>query len=219
MGTIRKGTQLTLKNIKRAGRPAKNDPGIRHSSRMKFSKLTSFHLTIKVRENKADIQSKKLLKALHHAIARARLKNLKVIHYTLEYNHVHLLVETNDHRILHAGMQALGISFSKAINKVKSLKGHVYKHRYHQRKIGSARELKNVLLYIFNNGKKHKRTNKRIDLYNSAIVEPRLNLLLTKEANLIWADIKTNLTLRSYQRYLSGILDPGSHYFKALEFL
>jgi REP element-mobilizing transposase RayT len=216
---IRKGTQLCLLNRKRAGRPAKNDPGIRHRSRMKINKPTSFHLTIKVRENKADIQSKKLLKALHHAIGRARLKNLKVVHYTLEYNHVHLLVETNDHRILHAGMQALGISFSKAINKLKSYKGSVYKHRYHQRRIGSARELKNVLLYIFNNGRKHKRTTRRIDPFNSLLVEPRLNFLFPLEAKLIWADMKANLALRSYQRLLSGVLDPGSVFFKALEFL
>lgn len=170
MRKIRKNTQLSLINPKGAGRPAKNDKGIRHTARERISKLTALHLTIKVRENKADIKNKRLLRALHHAIMRARLKGLRIIHYTLEFNHVHLLVEASNNEVLHKGMQALGISFSKAINKVKSLKGTVYKHRYHFRKIGSRREYKIVLNYIVGNGIKHKRTKALIDPYNSCVI-------------------------------------------------
>ncbi|MDD4975224.1 MAG: transposase [Bacteriovorax sp.] len=104
---------------------------------------------IKVRENKANIKNKRILKSLHHAIKRARLKKLRIIHYTLEYNHVHLLVEASSNEILHKGMQALGISLSKAVNKISQLKGGVYKHRYHFRKINSRCELKNAIHYIF----------------------------------------------------------------------
>lgn len=167
MKKIRKGKQLSLINPKGAGRPAKNDQGIRHTSRKKFQKALSLLLTIKVRENKADIQSKRMLKRLHHAIYRARLKGLRIIHYTLEYNHVHLLVEAGNHEILHKGMQALGISLSKSINRLKNKKGAVYKHRYHFRQISSPRDLRNVVNYILNNGIKHKRCDTRENPYNS----------------------------------------------------
>ncbi|MDD4976655.1 MAG: hypothetical protein PHY93_20025 [Bacteriovorax sp.] len=92
MKKIRKNTQLSLVNPKRAGRPVTVDIGIRHISRERLKRPTALHLTIKVRENKANIKNKRILKALHHAIKRARLKKLRIIHYTIEYNHVHLLV-------------------------------------------------------------------------------------------------------------------------------
>lgn len=167
----KKSKQLSLINRSGAGRPARVDRGIRHIAREIIKKKTALHLTIKVRANKADIKSKVVLKALHHAIKRARLKNLKIIHYTLEYNHVHLLVEASGNQVLHAGMQALGISLSKAINRIKYCSGGVYKHRYHLRKINSLRDYKNVLNYILSNGIKHKRTSSALDPYNSKVVD------------------------------------------------
>jgi REP element-mobilizing transposase RayT len=161
-------------NIKRVGRPAKVNIGIRHVSRERFYKPSALHITIKVRENKADIQSKRILKALHHAIRRARFQRLRIIHYTLEYNHVHLVVEADNNRILQKGMQALGISFSKGINKIKQLKGTVYKHRYHLRKLKSKREFKNALHYVFRNGIKHKRAFSLLDPYNSLAAEKKI---------------------------------------------
>lgn len=211
MKKIRKNTQLTLINPKRCGRKALHDKGIRHTSREIINKPTSLHLTIKVRENKADIQNKRLLKSLHHAIKRARLKSLRVIHYTLEYNHLHLLVEADNNKHLGQSMQALGISLAKAINKYKGVKGAVYKHRYHLRKIHTARELKNVLHYIFQNGMKHKRCKSVLDLYNSAIAE-RLLLRLYPKLALIQFD-----HLFKLQFQLFSILDPGRVNFKTLE--
>ena len=75
MKKIRKNTQLSLINPKGAGRLALHDVGIRHTARPKITRLTALHLTIKVRSNKADIKSKKVLRVFHHAIKRARLKN------------------------------------------------------------------------------------------------------------------------------------------------
>lgn len=203
---IRKNTQLSLTNLKNAGRPAIVDIGIRHISRERVNKPTPLHLTIKVRENKANIRNKRILKALHHAIKRARFKKLKVIHYTLEYNHIHLLVETSDNKILQTGMQALGISLSKAINKIKQLKGGVYKHRYHFRKLNSRRELKNVLHYIFKNGLKHKRSYSMLDPYNSFVAEKRI------PADIEYKITKSVFLLR-LRSELRELLDQGNVYF------
>lgn len=201
----------TLTNPKGAGRKPIHDKGIRHISREIIERPSSLHITIKVRANKADIQNKKILKALHRAIMRARFKSLKVIHYTLEYNHVHLLVECASNYRLGRAMQAFGICFAKAINKAKLSKGTVYKHRYHLRKIRSAQDLKRVINYIFSNGIKHKRTKSIIDPYNSSIAEKRLTLLYPKLA------LKPSTFLMKLQFSLFGLLDPGKIYFKRLE--
>ena len=196
MKKITKHTQLSLLNRKRSGRPAKVDIGIRHIRRERINKPSALHLTIKVRENKADIQNKRILKALHHAIKRARLQKLRVIHYTLEYNHAHLVVEARDNKVLHKGMQAFGISIAKAINKMKQVKGSVYKHRYHLRKLKTRREFRNAVLYVFGNGIKHKRAMSRLDLYNSLTAEKRIKADIQKSIEKSWALSKLKEDLR-----------------------
>ena len=116
-------------------------------------------------------------------------------------------------------MQALGISFSKAINKVKSVKGRVYKHRYHLRKLTSARDLKNVLHYIFNNGIHHRRTSSLLDPYNSMVAEERLELIYQGRAKKIRADIVKSEFLKHLGMQLRGVLDKGDKYFNGLRFL
>lgn len=219
MKKVRKGTQLTLSNWKRAGRPAIHDKGIRHIAREIIKKSTSLHLTIKVRENKADIKNKQVLKILHYAIRRSRIKGLRIIHYTLEYNHIHLLVEAADKQTVHQGMQSFGITFAKKINAIKRLKGTVYKHRYHLRKINSPRELKNVLYYIFNNGIHHKRTSTVLDPYNTLPAFKSLKFLYGHWSNKIEADIKKSWFLSELKKELSFLLNEGQIHFKALEFV
>ena len=168
MKKIRKGTQFKLTNPKNAGRPAIHDIGIRHTRREEISRARPLHLTIKL--IRADIQNKTILKGLRHAILRARLQGLRIIHYSLEHDHVHLYAESGNNKILAKGMKALGVSLVKKINRFCKTKGTCYKTRYHLRVLRSASEVKNVLNYILKNGIKHKRTNSVIDPYNSALV-------------------------------------------------
>ena len=183
MKKLRKGTQLKLENPKNAGRPAIHDKGIRHTSRQEIRRPTPLHLTVKL--IRADIQNKLILQGLRHAILRARLQGLRVIHYSLEKDHVHLYVESSDNLVLAKGMKAFGVALVKRINKFFKRKGSFYKTRYHLRLLKSATEVKNVLNYILKNGIKHKRSRSIIDPYNSALAFHDFKILGVK---LIWAD-------------------------------
>ncbi|MGZ3789003.1 MAG: hypothetical protein ACXVLQ_10790 [Bacteriovorax sp.] len=157
----------TLFNIKGAGRPAIHDRGIRHIVRDEIKRTTPLHLTVKIEGKKAGIKNKNTLKVLHHAIKKARLLGLRILHYTLEYDHVHLLVETDNKKILGRGMQSFGICFSKGINKIKQTSGRVFKTRYHFRRLETPTECKNALNYILGNTIKHKHSSSIISPYNS----------------------------------------------------
>jgi REP element-mobilizing transposase RayT len=89
-----------LLNIKGAGRPAIHDRGIRHIARDDIKKITPLHLTIKIEAKKAGIKNKITLKLLHHSIKKTRLLGLRILHYSLEYDHIHLLVEADDKKTL-----------------------------------------------------------------------------------------------------------------------
>ncbi|MBC7427185.1 MAG: transposase [Bacteriovorax sp.] len=211
MKKIRKGFQLKLTNPKNAGRPAIHDQGIRHTKREEISRPRPLHLTIKL--IRADIQNKIFLKALRHAIVRARLQGLKIIHYSLEHDHIHLYAESSDNKTLGSGMKALGVSLVKKINIYFKRKGTCYKTRYHLRILRSASEVKNVINYILKNGIKHKRTNSVIDPYNSALVlhDFRIVGMKVKPAD--------NKIVKNEQSLLREVLDELSLFRKELRFI
>ena len=118
---------------------------------------------------------------LKKAIFNARKKGLRIIHFSLEYDHVHLLVEAADNVELGKGMQSFGVTLSKAINRMRKMKGTVYKHRYHFRQISSSRELKYVMKYIFSNGVKHGTAKTIINPFNSIRAEMKSYLFYNKK--------------------------------------
>ncbi|MGZ3787896.1 MAG: transposase [Bacteriovorax sp.] len=205
MKLLRRNTQISLINIKGAGRPAIHDAGIRHTSRPFLKKPSSLHLTVKIKKNKAGIKNKSILILLKRAILNTRRQGLKVIHYSLEYDHVHLLIEAENNHVLGKGMQAFGVTLSKAINRMRKLKGGVYKHRYHFRKISGARELKNVMNYIFTNGLKHKTAQNIANPYNSIRAEKKYFLFCKSKLE--------------FDLELMNLLDKGRIFYQALEFI
>lgn len=201
MKRLRKGTQLKLTNPKNAGRKAIHDKGIRHIERELITFTRALHLTVKL--NKADIQNKSILKALRYAICRARIQGLKIIHYSLEHNHIHLYAEADNNEVLAKGMKAFGVCLVKRINKFFKTVGTVYKHRYHLRILKSASDVKNVINYILKNGIKHKRTKHILDRYNSAIVIHDLKIIGVK---LSKADIQKSDEFKLLKSILSELV-------------
>lgn len=197
--------QQSFLNMKGAGRPAKHDRGIRHIARDEFKRLTVLHLTVKIDRTKAGLKNKQTLKLLWHAIKKARLKGLKIVHYTLEFDHVHLLVEADNKAVLGTGMQSFGITLSKGINKLKGLKGQVFKTRYHFRKLRTPTEVKKVIHYILGNSIKHK-SSSFINQYNSLVrVDCFRELYPGFEMGLI-STIEESDFLHRLRTYLSYLL-------------
>ena len=186
----------TLFNPHRAGRPAIHDRGIRHISRDPIKRLTALHLTIKIIRDKAGLKNKAMLKVLQQAIVKARGKGLAVIHYTLEFDHIHLLVESGDHQELGKAMQSLGVSLSMAINRLRKAKGRVFKTRYHLRKLKTPTEIKNVISYILNNTIKHRASKTPLSIFNSFIALTGMKSLeksLVKEFGLLHDNLITEV--------------------------
>jgi len=174
----------TLFNPHRAGRPAIHDRGIRHTSRDPIKRLTALHLTINIMREKAGLKNKAVLKVLQRAIVNARKKGLAVIHYTLEFDHIHLLVESGDHQELGKAMQSLGVCFSKAINRLRGIKGTVFKTRYHLRKLKTPTEIRNVIKYILGNTVKHGATKTSRSIYNSFVTQMGKEKLISEFGEL-----------------------------------
>ena len=79
-----------------------------------------------------------------------------VVHYSIQHNHVHLLIEAQGKDELASGMKSVGARFARAVNRVFSRSGPVLEGRFHHHVLRSPREVRNALAYVLLNVRKHR---------------------------------------------------------------
>src|SRR6185369_3488108 len=89
------------------------------------------------------------------AFALASKKHFRLLHFSVQNDHVHLVVEADRLSALQRGIQGLTIRVAKAINRVLGRRGRVWGDRYHARALATPREVRNALVYVLANWRKH----------------------------------------------------------------
>jgi len=79
------------------------------------------------------------------------------VHFSVQGDHLHLLVEARDARALSSGVRSVSIRVARYVNALLSRRGPLWAERWHGRALGSPREVRNVLLYVLANFRKHAR--------------------------------------------------------------
>jgi REP element-mobilizing transposase RayT len=128
-----------------------------HTSRVGFSSTTPAHVTIKLLPDLLSLRTKKLVRALERTFsAGCERSNFRLVHYSLQGNHAHLIVEARDQQALGRGMMAIGARLALAVNRVMGRKkGRVVADRYHARLLKTPREVRNALRYVLLNARRH----------------------------------------------------------------
>jgi putative transposase len=100
--------------------------------------------------------------------ARAR-PDFRVLQFSVQGDHVHLIVEASDKTALSRGMQGLAIRVARQVNRLVLRTGKVWVSRYFSRDLTSPRAVRHALSYVLNNFRKHRASGAaRIDPYSSA---------------------------------------------------
>jgi putative transposase len=79
----------------------------------------------------------------------------QIAHHSIQTNHLHLIVEADDGPTVSRKMCSFMGSFAMRLNAELGRRGKVWRERYFSRDITTAREMHNVLAYVFGNAKKH----------------------------------------------------------------
>ncbi|WPU66418.1 transposase [Peredibacter starrii] len=130
-----------------SGRKRIHSKGVAHRIREKVTNRTPLHINFKYR---TFIKNKYCLKLLKRAIINARAHGLRIIHFSLQSNHVHLIIEAENNDTLTKGMRSLTITFAKGLNK-----GKVQIERYHLHVLKTIKETKHAVQYVLFNQQKH----------------------------------------------------------------
>jgi len=77
------------------------------------------------------------------------------VHYSVQGNHVHLLVEAKSEKSLSRGMCGLGVRVARGLNRVMRRRGKVLGDRYHGHILRTPTEVRRARDYLLQNARRH----------------------------------------------------------------
>ena len=136
--------------------------------------------------------------ALAKAIFNARLY-FSVLHYSLETNHIHLIVEAENNDALEKGMRSFTATMVKSLKK-----GKLQDERYHLHVLRNPQETKNVFRYVLLNHCHHTNTNSiKAEAYNSLYSVDLKMIAKLWKVSIIQSEIKNPIELDSPSSWLA----------------
>ena len=115
------------------------------------------HVTLRICRGLPSLRTPRAYRVLERAFrAGKEKKNFGLCQYSVQRDHLHLIVEANDRCALARGMQGLAIRIAKALNKHwHGRRGSVFSERYFARALVKPMEVWRALRYVLNNARKH----------------------------------------------------------------
>jgi hypothetical protein len=114
------------------------------------------HVTVRLLPHVYQLRSARCWKVLGRAFLEARERHgMRLCHYSVQRDHLHLVVEAGGADALSRGMLGLGIRIARGLNRCMKLGGRVLADRYHARLLATPLEVRRALLYVLNNVRKH----------------------------------------------------------------
>jgi REP element-mobilizing transposase RayT len=144
---------------------ARRPKRVRHRPRPWHDANHPVHVTLRVQEGVSCLRSRAVAAAIVAWFrARAwsttardleRARRFRVIHFSIQPNHLHLIVEASSKRALSTGMQGLASGLARRINRTLRRQGSLFADRYHAHALRSPREVRHSIVYVLKNFEKH----------------------------------------------------------------
>lgn len=139
-----------------AGRKPGTNPALPHAPRGAFPKTLPAHVTLRLRSNLPSLRNVRVVQEIERTFAAGcARRGFRLVHYSLQGNHAHLIVEAHDRAALGRGMMAVGARVARAVNRVARRKGPVLADRYHVRLLPTPKEVRGALRYVLLNARRH----------------------------------------------------------------
>ncbi len=139
-----------------AGRPKANPEAASHAKRPPLSRHHPVHVTLRIERGLPRLRRGAAFRALRASFASGcERSGFRLVHYSVQSNHLHLLVEGDDRRALSRGLQGLAVRMARALNRLWRRTGSVFAERYHEHVLRTPLEVRRALVYVIQNARKH----------------------------------------------------------------
>jgi len=113
------------------------------------------HVTLRGTRGLPSLREQVIFFEMRRTLRRTARSWFRVVHFSVQANHVHLLVEADDKASLSRGLMGVAIRMARAVNRVLVRRGNVWSERYHSRPLKTPREVRNGIVYVLMNRQKH----------------------------------------------------------------
>jgi REP element-mobilizing transposase RayT len=160
---------------KHAGRKPKagsTQAGVPHLRRPALAARFPVHVTVRMLPHVWNLRSRRSFAVIAKAIyVAAQRFAMRLCEFSVQGNHIHLVVEAADQAALARGMKGLGVRLARGLNKVMDKRrGQVLADRYHAHILRTPSEVKRAVNYVIHNHRKH--VLERGDSLTPAFVDP-----------------------------------------------
>ena len=124
-------------------------------------------MTLRADSALPSLRSERVFPAVRDALAACSRRGFRLIQFSVQSDHLHLIVEADDNVAFSRGLQGLAVRCARAVNRCARRRGRVWAHRYHGRALNTPREVRRALVYVLLNFRKHLRAAPGVDSRSS----------------------------------------------------
>ena len=141
-----------------AGRRRVRKSRVPHRSRESIPGDAPVLVTLRVLDDVPALRRASFVRAFRESLRRASVRpGFRVVHYSIQDNHAHFLVEADNKLSLANGMKSVGARFARCVNRVYGRAGRVLATRFHHVVKRTPTEVRRALAYVLLNVRKHYR--------------------------------------------------------------
>ncbi len=133
--------------------PLARDP---HRRRAPLASRHPCHVTLKVQRDVPSLRSARFVAEMERSWRRACERGrFRLVHYSIQHDHVHLIVEAASAHDLACGLKSIAARFARGVNRVFRRAGRVLADRSHVHVLRTPREVRNAIAYVLLNARRH----------------------------------------------------------------
>ncbi len=142
---------------KKLGRKKDPNSGVSHATRPRLTGATPVHITLKISAGMPSLRAARETAQIHIAFERMHERGgARIVHYSIQGDHVHLICEADDQHTLANRMQGMKVSIAKRLNKLWGRKGSVFADRYLREDLKTPKQVRNAIRYVLMNVFRHR---------------------------------------------------------------
>ena len=131
--------------------------GQSHLRREQWAGLRPVHVTWRVVAGVPSLRSRRAFRVIQKALSVAAARfEMTIVEFSVQSNHVHLVIEAIGQQHMSHGMQALGVRLGKGLNRVFARKGRLMSERFHAHVLRNRIEATNAVRYVRTNHLHHR---------------------------------------------------------------
>src|SRR4051812_4957909 len=137
-----------------------------HRAREEHRARHPVHVTL--RASLRSLRRQQVARTVLGALRDSHCEGFRIAHYSVQNNHLHLIVEADDKSTLSSAMRGLMVRIARRVNQLLARRGRFWADRWHAHTLTAPREVRNALRYVLQNHLKHGSFNAPFDPLSSA---------------------------------------------------